>query len=424
MSGRFEELVNQLLGGLETTTGQEFLERFVALIAALFGADSAAIALLDAANDSRLRTLAFSTAGELIESEYWPLASSPNEEVIDRRSACICRSRAGERFPADEVVRRTDTDCYIGVPLIDSDGGAIGVLTLMHHQAIAQDELAADVMQLFADRIVAEIERLENDASYDRIRQSLESQLRGCSDDLEITRQQLESLAHGVSHDLRGPLRAINGFSEMLLSDYSDRLDQNAAGYLHRIRSNARQMDVLLQALLLLSRVTRQPLRCIPISLSNLCDRSLGRLRRQDPHRRVEASIESGVHACCDPDMMAIALDQLLDNAWKFSAHRDPAQIEFSVEARGGDAVYRIADNGIGFDMAYIDKAFELFQRLHGPQDFPGVGAGLTTVKRIVERHGGSIWVEAQNGRGASFFFTLPQPPNCAATPQPVSGPA
>ena len=408
MSGRFEEIVNQLLGGLETATGRGFLQRFVEQIAALFGADSAVIARLDGDDDNRLRTLAFYRAGRIADERLWPLAQSPNAEVIEGNAPCIFRSHVGDRFPADEVLRDTGAACYVGVPLFDSDGASLGTIALMDRNAIADDELAADILQLFSDRVAAEVERLSNDDRQQRQRQALESRLRRCSDDLATTRHELEAFAHGVSHDLRGPLRAIDGFSDILLSDWADRLDQSAVNYLHRIRSNARQMDTLLQALLVLSRVTRHRLRRSQVNLSNLCDRSFQRLQRQEPQRRAGIHIEPGMQALCDPDMLAIVLDQLIDNAWKFSAGSDPAQIEFSSERRDDATVYRIADNGAGFDMAYVDKAFELFQRLHGQQEFPGAGAGLATVKRIVERHGGRIWADAAPGRGASFYFTLP----------------
>lgn len=404
----FRKAVSRLLGVLETATGQAFLERFVTGVAELFDADSAVAARIHPTDPACLQTLAVYNEGRIVDNSVWPLAGSPAAEVFDSAAPCIFRSRVQERFPDDRMLARTNAYCCTGVPLLAGNGEKLGLVALLDRREIRNDLLAADLLQLFADRVSAEIEQRTVGSHRQQHQQRLEAHLECCRNDLKETRHELETLSHAVSHDLRGPLRAINGFSEILIAEYGGKLDSGATDYLRRIRSNARQMDKLLHALLLLSRVTRHPLQLSQVNLSRICTRSLARLQQRDPQRRVELSIRDNLHACGDPQLMTIALDQLLDNAWRYTSGSDPARIAFSGEQQDDIAVFCLTDNGIGFDMAYADRLFELFQRLHGQQEDIGAGAGLTTVKRIIERHGGTIRAQAAPGVGASFYFALP----------------
>lgn len=408
VSSRFNAVISQLLGALETATGHEYLERFVQQIAELFATDWATIALIDTAHTDRLQTLTVYSEGRIGDNMEWPLSGSPGAEVINSAAPCIFRTQVQNKFPADQVLRQACAFCYTGVPLFATGGEIIGLFVLMDRQTIVDELLAVEVLQLFADRVVAEIERLYSDSEIQQHQRLLEERINRDGAELEMTRHQLEDLCHSVSHDLRGPLRAIDGFSEALATDYADKLDETAADYLRRIRKNIRQMDELLHALLVLSRVTRHRLCLSEVNLSRICARSIARLQQRDPQRRVAISIQTDMHACSDPELMSIALDHLVDNAWKFTAGSDSARIEFSVDRQGEVPVYRITDNGVGFNMVYLDKLFQLFQRLHGQSSYAGVGAGLATAKRIIERHGGTLWTEAEPGVGASFYFTLP----------------
>lgn len=421
MTDRFKNVVNQLLATLDTSTGQVFIDRFATEIANLFGADNAVIAVIDPQDPGQLQPLAICGDGRLDSLTVWPLAGSPGAEVIDSAAPCVFRSRVQNRFPGDHVLRQADANCYTGVPLFAHSGDILGVAALLGRHNIDDDLLAVESVQLFADRVVAELERLSVEVEHQHVQQQLADCHKRCEADLEKTRHELEALGHAVSHDLRGPLRAIDGFSEILMSDYADSLDETAGSHLRRIRTNVRQMDDLLHGLLILSRVTRHRLGLSQVNLSRLCAKSIAQLQTHDPHRPVAVSIQSDVHACCDPDLMTIVLDQLLDNAWKYTDANATAHIEFSVDRQQDETVYRLADNGAGFDMAYADKLFELFQRLHSQREIPGVGAGLSIVRRIIERHGGRIWAQALPGKGASFYFTLPAPPDDTCKEQAVS---
>jgi PAS domain S-box-containing protein len=227
----------------------------------------------------------------------------------------------------------------------------------------------------------------------------------------EDANRELETFSYSVAHDLRTPLRAIDGFSQALTEDYGDRLDAEGRRYLVRVRQSAQRMAELIDDLLTLSRVTRSELRRDRVDLSALARTVLATLQRLEPERRVEVVIAPGLVIDADPHLAAIALDNLLGNAWKFTAKRSDARIELGQTICDGVAVCYVRDNGAGFDMAYRDKLFGVFQRLHPETEFPGTGIGLATVARIAQRHRGRVWAEGAPGEGATFYFTLTEPP-------------
>ena len=221
--------------------------------------------------------------------------------------------------------------------------------------------------------------------------------------ELEGTNRELEAFSYSVSHDLRAPLRTIDGFSQILAEDYGDRLDEEGLDYLARVRSASGHMAELIDDLLDLSRVGRRPLKRERVDLSALASSVIEDLMRSDPDRDVNVVIEPGVTAYGDVGLLKVALENLLGNAWKFTAREERPTISFGTSGGG----YHVSDDGAGFDAAYKDKLFGAFQRLHGPEEFEGTGIGLATVARIVHRHGGEVWAEGAVGEGASFFFTL-----------------
>jgi signal transduction histidine kinase len=225
--------------------------------------------------------------------------------------------------------------------------------------------------------------------------------------ELEGANRELEAFSYSVSHDLRAPLRTIDGFSRILLEDYADRLDEEGEDYLGRVRAASKHMDTLIEDLLDLSRVSRGPLRREVIDLSAMARGIIQKLERSHPERRVRFAAQEGVVAFGDANLLAVALENLLGNAWKFTSRRDEAAIEFGAVARNGGVAYYVSDDGAGFDPRYADKLFGPFQRLHSSEEFEGTGIGLATVQRVVHRHGGRMWAEGEVGEGATFFFTL-----------------
>jgi len=221
--------------------------------------------------------------------------------------------------------------------------------------------------------------------------------------ELEGTNRELEAFSYSVSHDLRAPLRTIDGFSQILSEDYGEKLDDEGLDYLARVRTASRHMAELIDDLLDLSRVGRRPLRRERVDLSALATGIAEDLKASGPDREVDFVVEEGVVARCDVGLLKVALENLLGNAWKFTSREERATIRFG--ASGG--AFYVSDDGAGFDAAYKDKLFGAFQRLHGPEEFEGTGIGLATVARIVHRHGGEVWAEGAVGEGATFFFTL-----------------
>ncbi|UFS69763.1 ATP-binding protein [Geomonas sp. RF6] len=249
-------------------------------------------------------------------------------------------------------------------------------------------------------------ERLKSEAANREINEGLQS-LKKAKEATDTANRELEAFSYSVSHDLRTPLQSIDGFSLALLEDYGDSLDDRGKDYLRRVRVATQKMAQLIDDLLKLSRLTRSELTATGVNLSALASRVVSELQSREPERVVEIRIQEEVEATGDPDLLKVLFDNLLGNAWKFTGKTRDAVVEFGSTEIDGKVVYFVRDNGTGFDMAYADKLFSPFQRLHLEKDFPGTGIGLSIVQRIVHRHNGTIWAEAAVGKGAAFFFTL-----------------
>ena len=238
-------------------------------------------------------------------------------------------------------------------------------------------------------------------------RKRADTELRRAKDQAERASKELEAFSYSVAHDLRAPLRGIDGFSQALIEEYADKLDPGARRYLDRVRESAQRMALLIDDLLNLSKVTRSELTLRTVDLSALAATSVASLQRIDPRRNVTVAIEPNLSVEADPRMLAIALDNLFGNAWKFTSKTADARIDLSCVERNGKRTFAIRDNGAGFDMQYATKLFGVFQRLHSESEFPGTGIGLVTVSRIIHRHRGQITAEGTPGQGATFYFTL-----------------
>jgi two-component system, NtrC family, sensor kinase len=227
-------------------------------------------------------------------------------------------------------------------------------------------------------------------------------------DELQRKNEELEAFSYSVAHDLRAPLRGIDGYSEALIQDYGEVLDTQARHYLGRVRASAARMRELIDDLLELSRVGRADLRRGRVDLSEIAGQVLADLRRIDPQRCVVERIEDGLVTDADSHLIRVALENLLGNAWKFTSKVDAAEIHVGLAAAERGAPFFVRDNGAGFDMERSKRLFRPFQRLHGEREFPGTGIGLATVYRVIDRHGGRVWAESAVGRGATFYFTIP----------------
>jgi len=288
------------------------------------------------------------------------------------------RLSKGERVEPFETVRRRkdgqDIDVSVTIsPIHDSRGNVVGA-----------SKVARDISD----------------------RKRAEQALARAKETAETTSREFEAFSYSVAHDLRAPLRGIDGFSQALLEDYSEKLDAEGQHYLRRVRESAQHMGRLIESLLMLARVTQSDLRRERVDLSGIARGTIGRLRGAQPDRQVEVLIADRLFGTGDRRLLEIAFENLLGNAWKFTGKRANARIEFGC-AEDGDFVFFVRDNGAGFDTSYASKLFGVFQRLHAASEFDGTGIGLATVQRIIRRHGGRIWAEGEVDRGATFFFTL-----------------
>ncbi len=263
-----------------------------------------------------------------------------------------------------------------------SDQSRRALLSMLEDQKLAQDQIG----QLNAE---------------------LEQRVRNRTIELQIVNDELEAFSYSVSHDLRAPLRAMDGFSDALLSDYPQELDEQGQHFLRRIQEASRQMGRLIEDLLNLSRVTRRELHREVINLSELAEEIAAEFQAQEPERKVKCEIQPCMAVQVDPHLMKIALGNLLSNAFKFTGQQKKPWIQVGMLEKDCQPVYFVRDNGAGFNMSYANKLFAPFQRLHGAKEFPGTGIGLVTVQRIIRRHGGRIWPEAEPDHGACFYFTL-----------------
>lgn len=223
--------------------------------------------------------------------------------------------------------------------------------------------------------------------------------------DLAASNKELESFSYSVSHDLRGPLRAINGFSQILLEDNKDILDEGSLNNLRRIINNTEKMSQLIEDLLTLSRVTSKEIKREKVNLSELASETIGELKSNNPDRVIDVEIEKDLNTVGDEQLLKVALDNLLENSWKYTGHQADPNIHLGYST--AKQAFYITDNGIGFDMKYADKLFQVFQRLNNVDEFKGSGVGLATVQRVIEKHQGNIWAESEAGKGATFYFTL-----------------
>lgn len=322
-------------------------------------------------------------------------AQSAEEFLTHPMSALYC----------DAAVQKTVSDKIIRQGHIN--GEELRLKTLQGREFVAAITAAVKkdaAGNIYFDGIVEDIS--ERKASEDHIR-DLNHNLRARSTELEVINRELEAFSYSVSHDLRAPLRAIDGFSRIVVEEYTERLDEKGRDRLQRVRAAAQRMATLIDDLLNLSRVSRTEIKRGPVDMTSIANSVVEELRQSNPERNVRFEVQPDLVTQGDARLLHIVMDNLLGNAWKFTAQRAEARIEMGEGFDGNDAFFFVRDNGVGFDMAYADKLFGAFQRLHGAGEFPGTGVGLATVQRVIHKHGGRIWAESTLGVGATFYFTF-----------------
>ena len=377
--------------------GTELNQRMSALAASeasfhgLFNTVYEAIYILDrdgrflAVNDGAVRMYGYPR--ETLVGRTPEFVSAPDRNDLAAVAAMMQRAFAGEPQRFEFWGRRADGEAF------PKD------VRLVRGTWFGQDVLIAT-----ADDITGQVQAREE---IRRLNAGLEKRVQERTSELTAANRELESFAYSISHDLRSPLRAIDGFSHLLAEDYEDKLDHQGRDYLGRVRKAVQRMGTLIDDILELSRVTRQEMRREPVDLGRLAAELNEEIARAWPGKQPAISLPGRCLAEGDPQLLRLMLQNLLENAWKYSGRNPAPEIEFGCETLDGRQVCYVRDNGVGFDMAHAGRLFTPFQRLHKPEDFQGNGIGLATVARIVRRHGGRIWAESAPGAGATFRFTL-----------------
>ena len=352
-------------------------------------------------------TRAFVGDGEVLEPLRYPLAGTPCEVVVGGGRLAHVHDAAAQ-FPAVGILRTMGVEAYVGTVVVGSNGRRLGVLGLLHDQPAEATSEVRSLMELFAARLGAELEREHAEHAIRALNAELERRVALRTADLDATNAELSAFSYTVSHDLRAPVRAITGFAAALEEDHGERLAPEGRDLLLRIRQAGGRMAQLIDDLLALSRISRQPIAAVSVDLSELCADVVRDLVVATPGRAVRVDIAPGLVVRADPGLLRVMFTNLLGNAWKFTQRQAAPVIEVFGEERDGLAWLCVRDNGVGFDEAYAGRLFGAFQRLHHPSEFEGTGIGLATVARIVRRHGGKVAARGAVNSGATIAVHLP----------------
>jgi PAS domain S-box-containing protein len=402
-----EESLRNIAAGVSAQTGEAFYSQLVKHLTRLFDAEYAFIGLIDKTDPQTINTLAVWANNQPADNFSYSLEGTPCVNVIGQRTLSLSTG-IQQKFPKSLMLAEMGADSFIGSPLFDSQNNPTGLIVVLGKKPMPEYPQIIDILEIFAARAGAEIERASTELELEAHREHLEELVELRTTELTNINQELESFSYSVSHDLRSPLRHIDGFSQILQEDYAEQLDDEGKGQLNRIRSSAQHMGKLIDNLLELSRVARGQVKQEPLNLSSMVQDIFNKLKHYDASREVDISIQPALFAQGDHQLIHVLLENLIGNAWKYTAKTRAAHIHFEAKTDpNGETVFCIRDNGAGFNINHADKLFTAFKRLHSNKDFEGSGIGLATVQRIINRHAGRVWAEAEEGKGARFYFTL-----------------
>jgi PAS domain S-box-containing protein len=352
-----------------------------------------------------VRALGQWSSGDTDPSEY-RLDAAPCSQLRSTRRS-IHLPNASMQFSEHAPFLGRGIAGYLGAAVVSPAQEIIGVVEVWDERPFIAGAESHQMLEMFAHRIGAEIERSASQRALLQLTASLEERIAARTTELAQANEELEAFSYSVSHDLRTPVRAIDAHARLLDEQLGERLDAAARKHLDRIAQAVHRMQELIDGLLTLSRLSHQPLKFEAVDLSALAQQAFELLQERDHARTVEFACEPGVVAHADRTAVSIVLSNLIENAWKYSSRTMAARIQFGQERVGEETRVYVRDNGIGFDMKHAKHLFEPFRRLHSSRDFPGTGVGLATVQRIIKRHNGRIWAHSEREQGTAFYFTL-----------------
>ena len=342
------------------------------------------------------QTVAIYFDGKFEDNVEYALKDTPCGDVVGKTICCFPRD-IRHLFPQDVILQEMAAESYVGCTLWSSKGQPIGLIAVISRKHLANPRPAESILKLVAMRAAGELERRQ-----------AEMALKAHHLQLEAANKELESFSYSVSHDLRAPLRAIDGFSRIILKQQWDKFDENTRRQFNLIRDNTKMMEILIDNLLTFSRVISNNMTVSEINMDKLATEVWKELSAANQKRKLEVKITDIMPGFGDRTLIKQVLLNLFSNAVKFTKNQKPGIIEMSSYKEGEKVVYSLKDNGAGFDMEYYDKLFGVFQRLHSSEEYEGTGVGLAIVQRIIHRHGGRAWAEGKVDEGATFYFTLP----------------
>jgi len=401
-----EEAISSLARATNILHFDDFLKESIKSLAQLYGTKFAFVGRLQP-DKKHVSTLVVWAGDRFVDNFTYSLEGTPCKDVLDLKVELIS-DNASERYPEDEMLIQMGVQSYFGHPMV-AENKMVGLVSVMDDKRLDVEAWTAPILGLFANRLGVEIERFEMNNTLQESKENLEELVEQRTSELKAVNNELESFNSSIAHDLRTPIHAISSYCQILHEECASKVDElGGREYLDYIKDTAKDMADLIENLLQFSRVTKIELEKENINVSLMVTEIAQKLEHMNRNRNVKIEIEDNVYVYADRGSMIVLLDNLLHNAWKYTGNQKDATIKFGkyTSERGGG--FYIKDNGAGFDMARSEKLFEVFKRLHKESEFAGTGVGLATVHRIIGKHNGNIWADAEVNNGATFYVNLP----------------